>query len=245
LSLLLIEPLSAGEDQPEEVNGRIGFSVGVVSPFGIDAYVPKKWGGLNVHLTNSTNQPIELFSSTYFEGEPTLQFGRRVWVPPRSRLQTWHPILVPNVGEEVTGFNLRTLVMDAKRSREVLIRSDSGNLQFDSVLRRTTEPRVTGMIDSLSPVADENSEAAYELLALSRLINGLGRQIKILPDHMIPAGDECLQSLDQLLIADNRVVDDPVGLVAIRRWLFNGGHLWVMLDRVDARVLDTLLRRGC
>ncbi len=239
--LLWCGPIHADEKPTEAVKGRIGFSVGVVSPFGIDAYVPNKWGGLNVQLVNPTQQSVELVSSTYFEGQPTLQFGRRVWVPPRSRMQTWHPILVPNVGAEVTTFDLRTLVMDANQPRDVMIRSDSGFLQFDSVLRRTTDTRITGLIDSLSLEPDANSDSAYDLLVLARLENGLSRQIKLLPDRMIPVGEECLQSLDQLLIADNRVANDPVGLMAIRRWMFNGGHLWVMLDRVDPRVLETLL----
>lgn len=233
--------LSANENPGDTVKGRIGFSVGVVSPFGIDAYVPNKWGGLNVQLMNPTQQPAELLSTTYFEGQPTLQFGRRIWVPPRSRMQTWHPILVPDAGPEVTTFDLRTLVMDANQPRDVMIRSDSGSLQFDSILRRTNDTRITGLIDSLSLEPDANSESAYDLLVLGRLESGLSRQIKLLPDRMVPVGEECLQSLDQLLIADNRVASDPVGLAAIRKWLFSGGHLWVMLDRVDPKVLEVLL----
>ncbi len=233
--------LLSGPVRAEEHKGRVGFSIGLVSPFGIDAYVSKKWGGLNVRLVNPTNEPIELFTSTYFEDNPTLQFGRRVWLPPQSRMQTWHPLLMPEVGAEVATFPLRTLVMDARQSREVMIRGDSGYLQADSLLRHTTGTHVTGLIDSLSIVTDENTNAAYELLLASRLGEGLNRQIKSLPDRMIPAGDECLQGLDQLVIADGRVVDDAAGLTAIRRWLFAGGHLWVMLDRVDPRALEFLL----
>ncbi|RLT21015.1 MAG: hypothetical protein DWI28_00190 [Planctomycetota bacterium] len=225
----------------EEIKGRVGYSIALVSPFGVDAYVPNKWGSLNVQLVNPTNEPLELLSTSYFEEEPTLQFGRRVWIPARSRMETWHPILMPNVAADVTRFNLRSLVMDAKQAREVLIRSDSGYLQLDAALRRTEATPVTGLIETLDESPSEESEAAYELLAASRLQSNLNRQIKLFSDRMLPTGEESLQALDQLVIADSRIVNDGAGLSAIRRWLFGGGRVWVMLDRVDPRVLDLLL----
>lgn len=233
--------LLAGRVASEEIQGRVGHSIALVSPFGVDAYVPNKWGSLNVQLVNPTSEPLELLSTTYFEEEPTLQFGRRVWVPPRSRIEVWHPILVPDVSADVTQFNLRSLVMDARQAREVLIRSDSGYLQHDAILRRTIVTPVTGLIDTLDDSQSEESEAAYELLVAARLQADLNRQIKLLSDRMLPTGEESLQALDQLVIADSRIVNDGAGLSAIRRWLFGGGRVWVMLDRVDPRVLESLL----
>ncbi len=233
--------LLAGRVGSEEIQGRVGHSIALVSPFGVDAYVPNKWGSLNVQLVNPTSEPLELFSTTYFEEEPTLQFGRRVWVPARSRIEVWHPILVPDVSADVTQFNLRSLVMDARQAREVLIRSDSGFLQHDAILRRTVVTPVTGLIDTLDDSQSEESEAAYELLVETRLQAGLNRQIKLLSDRMLPTGEESLQALDQLVIADSRIMNDGAGLSAIRRWLFGGGRVWVMLDRVDPRVLESLL----
>ena len=225
----------------EEIQGRVGHSIVLVSPFGVDAYVPNKWGSLNVQLVNPTNEPLELLSTTYFEEEPTLQFGRRVWIPPRSRIEVWHPILVPQVSADVTQFNLRSLVMDAREAREVLIRSDSGYLQHEAILRRTVDTPVTGLIDTHDESQSEESEAAYELLIAARLQADLNRQIKLLSDRMLPTGEESLQALDQLVIADSRIANDGAGLSAIRRWLFGGGRVWVMLDRVDPRVLESLL----
>ncbi len=233
--------LLVGRVASEEIQGRVGHSIALVSPFGVDAYVPSKWGSLNVQLVNPTGEPLELLSTTYFEEEPTLQFGRRVWIPPRSRIEVWHPILVPHVSADVTQFNLRSLVMDARQAREVLIRSDSGNLQHEAILRRTVDTPVTGLIDRHDDSQSDESDAAYELLIAARSQAGLDRQIKLLSDRMLPTGEECLQALDQLVIADSRIVNDGAGLSAIRRWLFGGGRVWVMLDRVDPRVLESLL----
>src|SRR5689334_8563756 len=56
---------------------------------GVNTYVPGKWGILNLEVTNPLDEPHELLSTTYFAGHPTLQFGRRIWIPARSRLRTW------------------------------------------------------------------------------------------------------------------------------------------------------------
>jgi len=233
--------LLAGHVESEEIKGRVGYSIAMVSPYGVDAYVPNKWGSLNVQLVNPTREPLELLSTTYFEEEPTLQFGRRVWIPARSRMETWHPILMPNIAADAKRFNLRSLVMDAQKAREVLIRSDSGYLQLDAVLRRAEALPVTALIDSLEESPTAESEAAYELVVASRLQSNLNQQVKLLSDRMLPTGEESLQAIDQLVIADSRIVDDGAGLSAIRRWLYGGGRVWVMLNRVDPLVLERLL----
>jgi hypothetical protein len=60
-------------------------------------------------------------------------------------------------------------------------------------------------------------------------------------DRIFAPGEESLHALDQIVMVDGRVADDEAGLDAIRRWLFAGGHLWVMLDHVDSRVLELIL----
>ena len=236
---LLLPGIVRGED----IKGRIGFSIGQVSPGGVAVYVPGQWGILHVHLVNPTLEDKELFATTYFEGEPTLQFGRRLWVPARSQIQTWQPVLLPTGGTDGKNrFDFRTLVMDASHEREVLIRGDSGYLQLDGTVGVTKETTVTGMIDSIeSDNDDEEAGSAYDLVAASRVEALQSRRITQLPDRILPAEEEFWRALDQLVISDDRMVDDGEAMAAIRRWLFGGGHLWVMLDRVDPRVLERLL----
>src|SRR5437762_6712832 len=67
---------------------------------GVSVYAPGKWGILNLHVRNPVETPQELLSTTYFEGQPTLQYGRRLWLPARSRLFTWQPVLIPGRSSE-------------------------------------------------------------------------------------------------------------------------------------------------
>src|SRR5437773_599178 len=81
-------PLPVQGQQPAK--GRVTYS-----PAGAMAYVPGKWGVLQLQFTNPTDEPTELLAATFFEEQPALQFCRQTWVPANSRLQISHPILMP------------------------------------------------------------------------------------------------------------------------------------------------------
>lgn len=226
----------------DETKDRISYSIAHVSPAGTYAYVAGKWGIVRISVTNPTSEPVEVLAASYFEDEPTLQYGRRVWIPAMSRLQAWHSVLLPAKSSRGPDrFEFRTLVMDAARQREVLIRSDSGALQFDGILRAHEGKLVTGVIGRLGASIDADAMAPFDLVQSSQLFAIRNGHMTSLTDRLLPAGEECLQTLDQLVIADDRVINDGVGLAAIRRWLFGGGTLWVMLDQSDPLVLERLL----
>ena len=234
--------LPSREARSDETNDRVSSLTAQVSQGGTYAYLPSRWGVLRISLANPTSEPMEILAASYFEDEPTLQYGRRVWIPAMSRLQTWHPILLPaksSAGPQ--RFEFRTLIMDMAQQREVLIRSDSGALQFDGMLRAIDGKRVVGLIDHLGESEPVDSAAPNDLILSSQSSAIRHGRVTYLTDRMLPAGEECLQSLDQVVIADSRVNNDGMGLAAIRRWLFGGGQLWVMLDRVDPLVLERLL----
>jgi len=230
--------VARGDENKDQV-GRLSAHV---SLGGTNAYVPGRWGLLRINLSNPTSEPMEVLAASYFEDEPTLQYGRRVCIPAMSRLQTWHPILVPaksSAGPQ--RFDFRTLFMDMAQQREVLIRSETGALQLDGMLRADEGKLVVGLIDHLGEPEAVDSSAPMDLILSSQSSVIRHGKVAYLADRLLPAGEECLQSLDQLVIADSRFIDDGAGLVAIRRWLFGGGRLWVMLDRVDPLVLERLL----
>ena len=76
----------------EEITSGIGRSIIHVAPGGIAVYRSEMWGQVNLDLLNPTDAPVELLVSTFFESEPTLQYGRRIWMLPKSQLQTWQPL---------------------------------------------------------------------------------------------------------------------------------------------------------
>ncbi len=69
--------LVSGFASAEENPNQIGELAVRASSAGTNAYVSGKWSVLRLNLTNPTRQPVEVLAATYFEDEPTLQFGRR------------------------------------------------------------------------------------------------------------------------------------------------------------------------
>jgi hypothetical protein len=211
---------------------------------GVNAFVPGKWGLLNLEVVNPLQESHELLSTTYFEGEPTLQFGRRIWVPARSRLRTWQPVLLPRVSSQAGDrFEFHSLVLDVAAGKEVATRDDTGQVLHSGILPAQLENPITGLLESLdeSQLRDTEGSSAYELVIASRLSQRLSTRLAALRDPNFAPDDVSLQSLHQLVVTDNRAIADPAGAAAIRRWVHGGGWLWVMLDRVDPQVLERIL----
>ncbi|MBC8114640.1 MAG: hypothetical protein H7062_09705, partial [Candidatus Saccharimonas sp.] len=110
--------ISRGQTERPEIQ----FSVVRTSAGGVHAYAPNKWGSLQINLVNNRDVPRDLLCATYFDGAPTLQFGRRVWLPPRSQLRTSQPILIPQMNSDKgRSLNFRSLVLDTNTPDEVLL----------------------------------------------------------------------------------------------------------------------------
>ena len=221
---------------------EVQYSVVRTSSGGVHAYSPGKWGALHVNLVNNRDVPRELLCATYFDGAPTLQYGRRVWLPPRSQLRTSQPILIPVMSpDQGKSLNFRSLVLDTTTSDEVLLRDDAGHLLHDGAILITHQSSITGLIDDRSDDIEKQSNETFDLAVACRINEGLSRQVA-LPANFLLAHDEySLQALDHLVLASSRLADDAGAVASVRRWLFGGGSLWVMLDRTDPRILELLL----
>ncbi|WP_010583993.1 type 1 glutamine amidotransferase family protein [Schlesneria paludicola] len=235
------------------------FSVQFASESGTSAYIPEKWGSLRIHLMNARSAPRELLCSTYFDQDASLQYGRHVWVPAQSVLRTEHPVLIPKC-DRTKGRNLEvhSLIFDASTPNETLVRSDGGILRHDAAVLVTHESRNTAIIGKptlvavTEPIDSEIAEARKrlvddpqaeitDLVAACRVGLKMNNRITMLGEAFLPANDSDLDGLDQIVVADDRIVNDFAATAALRQWVNAGGHLWIMLDRVSPVVLEMLL----
>ena len=232
----------AGRAQNPDVKPNVGFGIAMTGPGGLYAYVPNRWGLLHVNATNRLDQPLEIISATYFNDEPTLQYGRKIWLPPRSRIHAWHPIRIPDkISGDGKKLNFHSLVMDANAGQDVLIRTESGQMQHDGFLPVNHEELVTGVIDDIDGDTHPEAREAVDLIGICRVSQSVSRSVSSLTDSIFASGQEGFDALDELVICDARPTRDVAGMAAIRRWLFSGGHLWVMLDQTDPLFLEMLL----
>ncbi len=237
-----VAPVASTEQNVDEsvADGGVRFSLDVDSPFGLYTFVPGQWGELHVRLENGGDAARDLLCTSYFAGQPTLQFGRHVWVPPRSRLSLSHPVRLPAADEfEGNRALVHSLVIEGSSENEVLIKSDSGQLRYDRSFLVAPSDRHSAI------VAGWNSDGAvpqdvFDLLIASRINQGLNEKVTVLGGHFLPADETSLSYLDHIIIAEQRLADDLAALSAVRRWLHAGGRLWIMLDRTDPIILERL-----
>lgn len=213
-----------------------------VSPAGATTYLSERWGTIQLQFTNSDEKPAELLATTFFDQDQSLQFARKSWVPANSRLKLDHPIRLPRLEEGARGFDYHTLLLDPSQENEGLLRESMRNLKLAKALPLGEEPAtaILNMPDEFM-LHDNVRELAYELVVACKSSELLGRSMAQLTEPILPATPEAYACIDQIIVADNRLTHDGPAVTAIRRWLFGGGHLWVMLDRVEPRLLELLL----
>ena len=248
VSVVFSSPVARGQSDlartSEDPSSRPEFQYKVIwsSDIGSYTYAPEKWGDLRVSLTNARPESREILCSTYFDQDPSLQFGRRVWLPAHSILRMSHPILIPkcdpNSGRNL---NLHSLVLDVSTSKEVMLKNESGQLLHDSALLVTHGGRNTGIIGATSLVSSQSPSEIAELIAAARVEQRLPSKFALLSDPFWPADESVLNSFDQIVVTDHRIADDLAAIEALRAWMHAGGQLWVMLDRVDVTVLKRLM----
>lgn len=223
------EPLAA----PRQVSAAI--------PTGTRSYAPGTWGLVEVAVANPSDRPATVLSSFYFQGFPNQQYGRELWLPPKSRRLAWHPVFVPPefaADGSTLGFN--SLLLDRTDSEERLIASPSGQMLSDGVLPLSQPGAAVGWIGA----ADEDERAGPgvgDMITASRISTLSPRKVVALRGLVLPSEPEALQGMQYLVLSGDRPGSDPAGLAAIRQWVRRGGRLWILLNDVSPSTVERLL----
>jgi hypothetical protein len=182
-------------------------------------------------VANLGDEPLNVVGLAHAESAPLRLYGRRFQAPPRAVRRFAFPLFV---------------AQDAAQQGEATIRSQL--LLGDAADReQVVEPRATGA--STAPVEREKlvvgllgDDAARRLVQRAKIIAGHSPRIYALADDWsLPPSAELLQGFDCLVVASDRLLEDPQGLIAVRQWLTRGGRLWLALDRVSAELPAALL----
>ena len=203
---------------------------------GVSRYKAGVWGALAITVSNRSNQPKEVLVATYFEENPLLQYGRRVWVPPRSILETTYPILPPAQPRNRKRLEFRTLMQADGTNPDSWTRAEDGARVHEGVLPLSEARSVTGFI------GDRYGDELRRVLASTARVNrDLPKSLVGFHEKFLPANCELLQGMDQVVICTDRLQSDPAGTAALRRWIQSGGYAWIMLDQVQPEIVASLL----
>lgn len=246
LIVLVLAAPAAGQDPPT------GFRLDGLVPGGGRTTVTEGWGALQFTVTNFDPSPHDLTIVVFYPERPEVRYARDVWVPAHSRLSSWVTVGPVPPQESGIGREIKFMLYDraggeAWQVREPRDRRAAGDERVRSraVPYKKREPTTAIVLDDdpdRPGIAPDSPAARAVLLARTfRQGRRLSETVMILNDRFLPASAEAFDGTDQLVIAGNRLANDPVGRRAIRQWVEQGGTLWVMLDQMDPATLGAIL----
>lgn len=237
---------------------RGGVDVQMGAAEGSRRYRLGQWGVVNVRAMNLTDEAAELFGVVYFEGDPTLQYGRRVWVPARSVLRSTCPILVPDL-PTLTGSYINLVAVPVNptdgtdafeeshaaavdASRPLIISDESTGVAILGDFQVTNPPEEQTVYHAgpelPPPIPDD---PACDVVVAAKLSQKLSRRVSTLNAWHLPADAASLATLDLIVLSSDRLSSDPDAAARIRNWVLGGGCLWIMLDEVEAESVSAIM----
>lgn len=201
-------------------------------------------------LLNPTDGATYLAPLLHFESDPTLQYGRQFWLPPRSKRQSWVLIRLPDEPQNAQAVQTRTVLYDRTGSDESRVPGPGGQIFYDGILPLDPQDDVTVLISDEAPgnteAADSEPGSLGRAAAMAlRTSTGRSPRIRELNGPFLPPIVEALDRMDHLILRGDRLARDAAGLKAVRRWLHRGGRLWIMLDQVQPETVELLLGEAC
>ncbi len=220
-----------------------------VTPAGVQRNVSERWTTLAVNGTNTLDEDREETIIVSLDNDDSLQFARKLWVPAGSRRQAWLPIRIPKQDDpekiQITGQVIQLAESDSGESYQAnrvgsptskrsLLLSPPEDEQAAVML----DPVISGrMGEATTKSITEMLYAGYDTATNTRQDLGMTR----LSGHFLPPTANPLDSLDELIIANDRLLHDTVGVSRLRSWLMTGGRVWIMADRVSPDSVRALL----
>ncbi len=219
-----------------------------ITPAGIQRHVTGKWAALAVNGVNRSDSDAEEMIVFTLGGDENNQVSRKVWIPAGARRQAWFPILIPDVPLDATQITGQFIQVTDTEDGETYQanRVGSPTSKRSLLLSPETDEQSAMMIDS---IFDGEANEKEEKSLTEMIYAGFDSATNIQQDlgmprfaaHFLPPTPNPLDSLDQLIIASDSLLNDTVGVARLRQWLNDGGRVWVMADKVSPRSVQALL----
>lgn len=239
---------AAAETGGGDVQSPTGISL-TVTPSSIGRNVPGRWSTASVNGSNGSDQDAEETTAVMVGDDSNLQFARRVWVPAGARRQSWLPLLIPSdLDPARIQVEMRSILLAESEDGAEQLKSNYLGMSTSqrSLLLSWEDSRTALLIDPL------DASAAYEpsrveinqMLYAGRDSAGIGAQdlgmIRIGSSFLPPTG-RSLDPIDQIVIADDRILTDTTAVTMIRGWLQQGGRIWFMVDQISPESVQAIL----
>jgi hypothetical protein len=217
---------------------------------GVRTSATDRWTTFNAIFTNTTDQDRQGRVLVFYANRRDIQYGRKVWVPAHSTLSTWLLVGPTSTPTTPTSCDIEFLLYEIEGDQERLIAPPLERVRSRGVLYRRGQPYTGIYLDRVGPTPPAFGQYPWPEFTLGepvnftrlfRNANGLSAAVRLIPTRSLPPVTEAFSGIDHFVLASNRIAEDRAGLEALRRWVQQGGKVWVMLDRVGEDVVAALL----
>ncbi len=244
-----------GSDSPTQAPHSFDLPTAVtLSPGGVRRYEPGTWSTLIINASNRTNDDSNEFVTVFIGNNSSLQFARRFWLPAKTRRQTYVPIFIPKsssvdpdqsraASPQITASVIRIIETGGGESfeenkSERYITEHPLVLDYSqaktALLLRRPMPSDVGLTPDVDWNIYEMAYKARESAVKSRIMLDFGADF-------MPPYPTTLNSLDQMIICGDRILNDSAGLANLRHWLVEGGRIWIILNHTSMETVTALL----
>lgn len=224
-----------------------------MTPGGARATATDGWGAYDLAVINASDKDRMARVLVLFDERPDVQYGRDVWVPAHAVLETLMLVgPAPSHGRQMMR-DVQSLLYERRDGAEhLMLPPGEERVRSRGITYRPRAAFTTILLDPESvvepppgrlPRPDSRDEEALHLARAFRLTHNLSDIVPRLPlpPGLLPPLEQTFDGIDHFILASNRIARDPGGMQALRRWLQQGGKVWVMLDLVEPDTLAPLL----
>lgn len=231
---------------------------------GFKAMKPKRWTLLEAEIWNRSERDVVIDIYGMFDDraskETSVQIGRNVLLPARSKQIVSYPIRIPDhdmtqKSIEMSGVDVQSLVFDMTDGSAVRVGGPSGGILEPRVVNTDFSSPILGVLPYVNYEENENKlYLAARGVGVDEVPTHVYRTLQALRKHFkfreriyrpatagIPPTPAALDPLDQLVIADSAYADQYAVLDEIRDWVYRGGRLWIMADRSSLELAQYVL----
>ena len=199
---------------------------------GSGRYRSGKWGLVRTGVRNVTDQEVELYTKIWFHEQPDVQFTSPVWAPAGSRMEIQQPVRIPRRKGRGKSIRMSGQLVDRDTGSE---KSKTDYLQGAGGF----EARGGFWINCM--LRDASDDAAVEMVQTLRASQKLTERFSVVNRRNAPRVKLGWDAIDCLVVSQEAPKLERAQTEAIRQWIVGGGILWVMLDQVDPRFLESVL----
>lgn len=191
-----------------------------------------RWVQLHNTVTNPTNEAVQLVVASSVGNYPNVQFGTQVWLPPMSRRNVE---ILARVNEKEKPAR-RTSALSTQSL--LLLPSEGGGER--SWLSRKESQGVLNTSQMVYSFLGEVDDADYDVVTEARGPSSDEKALRTIRPKDAPSTVEAWRALEGLVIVSTPQLS-PLQMRSLRQWVFSGGRVWIMLDRVDESFVIQLL----